>query len=217
MPASAAARATFTSGTAAPARSREPSSILISPKPRPRRITTPSMPPSRTSRFEPSPMMVTGMSAGVRLQEIGKVGLVGRRIEHFRRAARPEPGEVLERRLGLQPPAQLGQAATSRLSRSPRSSPPPCCASLFGRGIDPIGDGAGAETRPPDRPDLATEAMVSTSACSSSTVSTLRVAVTAQARGELVAVDAGDRRLARRIDRRDDRRYRRRRDRPRTR
>ena len=65
MPASAAARATFTSGTAVPTRSRQPSSILISPKPRPSLITTPSMPPSRTSRFEPRPMMVTGMSAGV--------------------------------------------------------------------------------------------------------------------------------------------------------
>ena len=29
----------------------------------PQRITTPPMPPSRTSRFEPSPMMVTGISA----------------------------------------------------------------------------------------------------------------------------------------------------------
>jgi len=65
MPASAAARATFTSGTAVPARSLWPSSILISPKPLPKRITTPSMPPSRTRRFEPSPMTVIGMSEGV--------------------------------------------------------------------------------------------------------------------------------------------------------
>ena len=65
MPASAAARATFTSGTAAPARSRESLLDLDVAEALPSRITTPPMPPSRTSRFEPSPMMVTGISAGV--------------------------------------------------------------------------------------------------------------------------------------------------------
>ena len=62
--ASCAARATFTSGTAVPADTRWPSSIAISPKPRPSRITTPATPPSRTMRLEPRPTAVTGTSAG---------------------------------------------------------------------------------------------------------------------------------------------------------
>ena len=49
MPASAAARATFTSGAPAPARMRWPGSTAMSENPLPRRITTPAMPPSRTT------------------------------------------------------------------------------------------------------------------------------------------------------------------------
>ena len=64
--ASWAARLTFTSGTAVPARMRVPSSTFTSPKPRPSRMTTPGTPPSRTIRLEPSPMTVTGISAGNR-------------------------------------------------------------------------------------------------------------------------------------------------------
>ena len=56
--------ATCTSGTAAPARMRSPGSTFTSPKPRPSRITTPGTPPSRTIRLEPTPITVTGISAG---------------------------------------------------------------------------------------------------------------------------------------------------------
>src|SRR5262245_58174010 len=62
--ASCAARLTLTSGTAVPARMRSPGSTFTSPKPRPSLITTPGTPPSRTIRFEPSPITVTGISAG---------------------------------------------------------------------------------------------------------------------------------------------------------
>src|SRR5215470_9673487 len=62
--ASRAARATFTSGTAAPARIRAPGSAATLPNPRPSRITTPGTPPSRTMRLEPRPTTVTGTSAG---------------------------------------------------------------------------------------------------------------------------------------------------------
>src|SRR4029079_9272715 len=106
-----------------------------------------------------------------RLQEIGKVGFVGRRIQHFRGAPGPEPGEVLERRLGLQPPANLGQAGNQpAFERSPVQPRPPC-ASLFGRAF--IQSVMVPAPRPTTRsPGLTTEAMVSTSPCSSSTVST---------------------------------------------
>ncbi len=40
-----------------------------------------------------------GNAGGQLLQEISEVGLVGGRIEHFRRTAHPEPGVVLERAL----------------------------------------------------------------------------------------------------------------------
>ena len=65
IPASAAALATRTSKAQAPARKRQSPSAAISPKALPpRRITIPSTPPSRTIRFEPSPMVVTGTSGG---------------------------------------------------------------------------------------------------------------------------------------------------------
>ena len=38
-------------------------------KPAPKRITMPGMPPSRTSRLEPSPMTVTGSSLGARFKK----------------------------------------------------------------------------------------------------------------------------------------------------
>ena len=52
------------SGTAVPARTRLPASIFVSLNPRPSRTTTPATPPSRTIRFEPRPMTVTGISRG---------------------------------------------------------------------------------------------------------------------------------------------------------
>ena len=60
-PASAARRATCMSSAAAPAWT-SPSAISIPLKPRPSRITTPRMPPSRTIRFEPTPIAKTGTS-----------------------------------------------------------------------------------------------------------------------------------------------------------
>ena len=41
-------------------------------------MTTPGTPPSRTSRLEPRPMTMTGMSAGNAREEVGEVGFVGR-------------------------------------------------------------------------------------------------------------------------------------------
>jgi hypothetical protein len=59
-PAAAARLATCASSAAAPAITVSPS-IRTALKPRPRRITTPSIPPSRTMRLEPTPMGKTGM------------------------------------------------------------------------------------------------------------------------------------------------------------
>ncbi len=97
MAASCAARATFTSGTAVPARTRSPGSTLTSPKPRPSRITTPGTPPSRTIRLEPRPTTVTGMSAGRLREEIREVRLVLRHEQHLRRPADAEPGQRRQR------------------------------------------------------------------------------------------------------------------------
>ena len=64
--ASAAARATLTSGTAAPARTRCPASSVTAAKPRPSLTTTPGTPPSRRMTLEPRPSVVTGTAAGMR-------------------------------------------------------------------------------------------------------------------------------------------------------
>ena len=112
MPASCAARATFTSGTAVPATTRMPSTVT-SLKPRPSRTTTPGTPPSRTIRLEPRPTTVTGMSAGKRAEEIREIGLVLRHEQHLRRTADAEPGQFGERLVRQQPPAQLRRLALS--------------------------------------------------------------------------------------------------------
>src|SRR5579864_8501871 len=64
-PAFAAALATNWSGAAAPAITRPSSAISTAPKARPPSLmTTPGIPPSRTMRFEPSPIVITGISRG---------------------------------------------------------------------------------------------------------------------------------------------------------
>ncbi len=66
MPAKAATCASRTSGKAAPARILVSLNGTAALKFRARRITTPGTPPSRTSRFDPTPITVTGMSSGHR-------------------------------------------------------------------------------------------------------------------------------------------------------
>ena len=112
MPASCAARATMhVEHRGAGARRDGPSSIAISLKPRPSRITTPGTPPSRTIRLEPAPITVTGISGRQVAQEIGQIVLVLRHEEHLRRAADAEPGQFAERLVGQQTPAQSGMRA----------------------------------------------------------------------------------------------------------
>ena len=81
--------------------------MAMSPKPRPSRITTPGTPPSRTIRLEPRPMTVTGISAGRLAQKIGQIVFVLRHEQNLRRAADAEPGQLGERLVGQQPPAQF--------------------------------------------------------------------------------------------------------------
>ena len=63
-----------------------------------RRMVTPSMPASRTRRFEPTPMTVTGMLDRV-LQGRRKVVGVRRLEQKLGRTADPEPGEGRQRRI----------------------------------------------------------------------------------------------------------------------
>ncbi len=67
---------------------------------RPSRITTPAKPPSRTSRLEPAPSDENVVSGVEPLQEIGKVGFVGRLEQDLRRAAGAKPCQRGERRVG---------------------------------------------------------------------------------------------------------------------
>ena len=64
MPASSATRATFTSSAAALASSVSASTAVMLANPRPSRMTTPGMPPSRTSRLEPTPRTVIATPVG---------------------------------------------------------------------------------------------------------------------------------------------------------
>ncbi len=79
-------RATLRSSAAAPGHA--PCRLVaMSAKPRPSRITTPRMPPSRTSRLEPTPITVTGTSAGFAREERREVVRIGR-AEHAHRRDR---------------------------------------------------------------------------------------------------------------------------------
>ena len=55
---------------------------------------TPGMPPSRTSRLEPTPITVTGTSARQCREKGGEVFAIGGAEQHFRRAADAEPGHA---------------------------------------------------------------------------------------------------------------------------
>ena len=110
MPASAAARATFTSGTAAPARSLDPSSILMSPKPLPQADHHPANAAVAHEQIGAEPDDGDGDLGRHVRHEISKVGLVRRAY----RALAPGPptrNQVRSARhhLRLQPPAQLRQ------------------------------------------------------------------------------------------------------------
>ena len=89
MPASAAARATFTSGTAAPARSLRAvlDLDLAEAAAEPDHHAFDAAVAHEQIRAEPDDG--DGNVGRRRLQEISEVGFVGRRIEHFRGAARP--------------------------------------------------------------------------------------------------------------------------------
>ena len=96
MPASAAARATFTSGTAVPARMRLPGSGVIVGK-----ALAQADDDARHAAVAHQQVGAeaddgdgkVGRDAG---EEVGEVGLIGRREQHLRRAADAEPGDVGE-------------------------------------------------------------------------------------------------------------------------
>ena len=161
MPASAAARATLTSGSAGagphPHALARPRS---SAKPCRSRITTPGTPPSRTSRFEPSPT--------TQHRDVGRASwrgnearssLVGRREQHLGRPAGAKPGRqrrAVERarleRAAQGAPRRVGRIAARwhRRRELGRIRPAPRrlrvrCRELARQRIGPLRDVAGAE------------------------------------------------------------------------
>ena len=57
----------------------------------------PGMPPSRTSRFEPTPITVTGISGGQRREKSGEIGGIGGPEQDFGGSADAEPGLLADR------------------------------------------------------------------------------------------------------------------------
>ena len=107
MPASCAAFATRRSGTAAPARTRLPGSILISLKPRPSRITTPGDAAVAHDQVRAEADDGDGNFARQVGQQIGEIVLVLRHEQHLRRPADAEPGQRRQRLVREQAAAQL--------------------------------------------------------------------------------------------------------------
>ena len=88
-------------------------------KPRPRRITTPATPPSRTRRFEPSPMVKIGNSRAARV--FSRAARKCRRSSRSSgvnkssaRASGAKPGDRRERSVGLELAAQFGRKGAQR-------------------------------------------------------------------------------------------------------
>ena len=122
----APAAATRLSGVAAPALMRVGEITSASPKPLAEsRTTKPGMPPSRTSRFEPMPTMVSGMSSGTRLEERREILLVGRLEQRVGEAAGAEPGDLVHLGIGRHAAAQAAQACRQacRSRAAPRFMP----------------------------------------------------------------------------------------------
>src|SRR5215208_7067989 len=225
MLASCAARDTFTSGTAVPARTRWSSSILMSENPRPRRITTPGTPPSRTIRFEPSPITVTGMSLGsaprkyarsssssgmnktcagppTRNQVSGASGSFGssrpRSLDSFCLRSKTMSGKLMRQTCHI---VRAGLFAAI----NPHSSHLVQRRQLTWQRISPLRDVAGAE----EHDNVAGKSHPADKACKLLRPverDDLPMAARAQALHQRVAIGARDRRLARRIDLRDDHR-----------
>ena len=99
----------------------------ISAKPRPSRITTPGTPPSRTSRFEPTPMHGDRDIGGQAARKCGRSVAIGRTEHHLGRAADAEPGDAGERRIrasaGRAPAAGARSAARSDVGHDHRPAP----------------------------------------------------------------------------------------------
>ena len=108
-PASCAARATFTSGTAVPAMMRVPSTVDV---------VEASAEPHHDARHAAVAHDQVRAEAddrdrnvgGQHAEEIRQVGLVLRHEQHLRRPADAEPGQFGERLVRQQPAAQLGRA-----------------------------------------------------------------------------------------------------------
>ena len=171
MPASAAARATFTSGTAAPTRSREPvldRDVAEAPAQANNHALDAAVAHEKI-RAEPD-HGDGNIRRGV-AQEISEVRLVGRRIEHLGGSAHPEPGEVLERRVGLQLAAKLGKARKQPVFEVGPAQGRPRSPSRLGKAfIQSVMVPAPSPTT--RSPDCATEATASARLASSSTVIT---------------------------------------------
>ena len=131
------------------ARSSVPST-RISTKPRPSRMTTPRTPPSRTSRFEATPITVTGTSAGLAARKAARSsGSAGRNITSAG-AADAEPGDGRERRVRAQPAAHRRQPLDQAIVGAARGhhrrpSGGVERLELARQALRPVGDRAGAE------------------------------------------------------------------------
>ena len=107
MPASAAARATFTSGTAAPARSREPVLDLDVAEALPQADHHAADAAVAHEQIGAKPDDGDGDVRRRVRHEVGKIGLVCGRIENLGGTADAEPSDIGEHGAGLELAAQL--------------------------------------------------------------------------------------------------------------
>src|SRR3954447_23194067 len=136
-PAPAAVSATFRSSAPAPA-STSSGVALISAKLRPSRTTTPAIPPSRTSRFEPTPIVVTGTSRGSAARKAAKSSASAGRNST---SAGPPTRNQVNGPIGASSVRRPRTGGNRSISPSPGIE----LRQLFGQRVRPIRDRPGAE------------------------------------------------------------------------
>ena len=106
---------------------RQSTSIALKARP-PSRTTTPATPPSRTIRFEPRPMTVTGIVARQAAEEAREVVLVGRREQGFapapptRNQVKGASGAPIGHAPARRPRRPTGSRPQSSSRQAPRAS-----------------------------------------------------------------------------------------------
>ena len=165
------------------------------------RMTKPGMPPSRTSRFEPTPTIVSGISSGTAFRKAARSSSSAGWNSASASAAGAEPGDLVHLGVGRDAAAQAGKPVAKLVEQVLAAHHATRPAEFLGQRIGPLGDVAGAE----EDDEVARLGQIADDRRDRGRpvdVARVAMAAGADARHQRLRGDAVDRLLAGRIDRR---------------